>query len=104
MTNDSLLHAISLTRQGDYDQAIQLDDQPLPYYKRALELSPNHLWALHGVVTTFGDHAPFHQDVAAVKHAIQQLKPRFDELGESAAEEVLRMEQQLERYIRKSDA
>lgn len=66
------------------------DDYALPYYNHALELCPNHLWALHGIVTTFGDHAPDHQDLNALKQAIDQLMPRLDELGPSAAEAVRR--------------
>ena len=80
------------------------DDCALPYYKRALELCPNHLWALHGIVATFGDHFPDHQDVAAVKHALEQLKPRLDELGRSGAEVVRSKEQLFERHTGIHDA
>jgi hypothetical protein len=62
------------------------DECGLSYYKRALAHDPENLWALHGVVTTLGRNVPDHQDLEAVRSALDKLLPRLNELPESAQE------------------
>jgi len=65
------------------------DECGLSYYKRALELRPDHLWAMYGVVATFGERFPSHQDVEAVRRALDGLMPRIAELPPDAVTTVM---------------
>ncbi|HEX5102540.1 MAG TPA: hypothetical protein VFV87_01935 [Pirellulaceae bacterium] len=77
------------------DPSAMGEDFALPYFQRALQLKPDHLWALQGIVATFGDHAPDHQDKAALLFAAERLLARANELPQAVVSEV---RQRLERF------
>lgn len=51
-------------------------------YVQALALVPDHLWAMVGVIDSFGEHFPDHQDAALVRRLIPKLRQRSSELDE----------------------
>lgn len=52
-------------------------------YVQALALVPDHLWAMVGVIDSFGEHVPDHQDAVLVRQLIPKLRQRASELDES---------------------
>jgi tetratricopeptide (TPR) repeat protein len=66
------------------------DDDAFSYYKQALELLPDHLGSLMGVVTTYGNHFPDHQDYNAFESAMKKLLKRIDEIDENAVDEIVK--------------
>ncbi len=73
------------------------NDNAFSLYKQALELLPDHIWSLMGVVMTYGNHAPNHQYYNAFESAMNKLLNRLGELDESAADEVVKRKALLKR-------
>ena len=74
------------------------DECGLSYFKRALEIDPEHLWACLGIVTTFGKNFPDHQDVAAVKSALEKLLLRIDDVPASSRKTIADRSKLLETF------
>jgi hypothetical protein len=67
------------------------DECGFSFYRRALDLDPDNLWAMLGVADTFGDYVPDHQDKAAFRRAMQWLTQHWDSLDERVREDVIRI-------------
>jgi len=77
------------------------DECGLSYYKRGLELVPDHLWCLYGVVSTFGETFPAHGDLQAARSALEILSRRLDEIDHAETKEFILKQAELIR--RKAD-
>ena len=64
------------------------DECGLSFYKRALELHPDHVWAMLGIVETFGDHFPDHQDAQAFRIAMRGLNQRLEWFDDRTRKEI----------------
>jgi hypothetical protein len=67
------------------------DECGLSFYKRALELHPGNVWAMLGIVETFGDRFPDHQDTAAFRTAMHGLRQRLELLDDCARKEIMQI-------------
>ena len=56
------------------------DECGLSFYRQAVELVPNHLWANYAIVSNYGDAIPQHQDRSAFMKALKALNGRESEL------------------------
>lgn len=56
------------------------DDVGLFYYRKALELVPDHLWASYAIATTYGSSGARHEDFSIFQTAMKNLERRKAEL------------------------
>jgi hypothetical protein len=64
------------------------DESGLSFYKCALAIAPDHLWASIGVISTFGDLPYQHKDEAAFLAAEAVARRQWSQLDEAARTEV----------------
>lgn len=67
------------------------DECGLSFYQRALELDPENLGAMVGIVETFGGHVPDHQDDSSFRRAMAWLLRHRDSLNEDVRGEIDRI-------------
>ena len=64
------------------------DESGLSHYERALKVSPNHLWAAMGIVSTFGERPYQHRNRSAFLAAEAVVRHQWLYLDAAAREKV----------------
>jgi hypothetical protein len=87
---------------GETDEFGSSDDSGLSFFKRAIELCPDHFSALHGIVLGFGELSCDHQDVGITEYALHKLMQQSSELSRDELKFIERRSEALKRYLEKN--
>lgn len=65
------------------------DESGLTHYLKALECNPNEVWAMIGIIESFGAHFPDHQKVALVREFAPRVLQLDGELSETVRASII---------------